>query len=144
MKKLILLLLAAAFAISVQAQKCKEKDVPAPVKDAFNKEYPNSKKTCWGKDSGNYMVAFHNGKAPVSVTYDPSGKRVITEMQTPVEDMPQSIMDYVKKNYPGEIIVEAAQITDAEGVVTYEVQVKDLDLIFDAKGNFVESLKCYE
>ena len=65
-------------------------------------------------------------------------------MQMPVEDLPQTVTEYVQKNYPGEIFVEVAQITDAGGIITYEVQVKDVDLIFDSKGNFITSMKCDE
>lgn len=143
MKKILLLLALAAFTGNAQAQKCKAKDVPAPVRNAFQTAYPDIKKTYWGKDSVNYQVAFFTGKAPISVTYDITGKRIITERQMPVEDLPKGIIEYVQKNYPGKIFLEAAQITDAEGVVTYETQVKDLALIFDNKGNFIESLKCY-
>ncbi len=134
------MLLLAAFVINVQAQKCKAKDVPPAVTNAFNKEYPNAKKCYWGKDSINYQVAFYAGKAPISVTYAAAGSRIITEMQMPVEDLPQGIADYVQKNYPGEIFRDVAQITDAAGIITYEVQVKDIDLVFDAKGNFLRSL----
>ena len=130
--------------VKAEAQKCKAKDMPPAVMEAFNKAYPNTKKTYCGKDSINYQVSFFDGKAPISVTYDAKGKRLITEKQMPAEDLPQNIPDYVKKNYSGEIFQEVAQITDGEGMVTYEVQVKDLDLIFDAKGNFLQSLKCYE
>ena len=144
MKKLFLLLTLAAFLNSAQAQKCSAKNVPAPVMDAFNKNYPDTKKCHWGKDSANYQVSFYNGKAPVAVTYSAGGKRIITEMQMPVEDLPQAVSAYVQKHYPDEIFQEVAQITDAAQVITYEVQVKDLDLVFDAKGNFITSMKCYE
>ena len=144
MKKLFLLLALAAYVSNAQAQKCSAKDVPAPVTDAFNKAYPVAKKCHWGKDSINYQVSFFTGKAPISITYNATGKRIITEMQMPVEDLPQTVTEYVQKNYPGEIFVDVAQITDAGGVITYEVQVKDIDLIFDSKGNFITSMKCYE
>ena len=144
MKKLFLLLALAAYVSNAQAQKCSAKDVPAPVTDAFNKAYPVAKKCYWGKDSINYQVSFFTGKAPISVTYDAAGKRIITEMQMPVEDLPQTVKGYVQKNYPGEIFQDVAQITDADGMVTYEVQVKDMDLVFDAKGSFLTSMKCYE
>jgi len=144
MKKLFLLLLLAAFFSNAQAQKCKAKDLPSSVMDAFHKDYPNAKKCYWGKDSINYEVAFFTGKAPISLTYDTTGKRIITEMQMPVEDLPQGVAAYVQKNYPDEIFKDVAQITDASGIVTYEVQIKDMALEFDAKGNYLESLKCNE
>ena len=144
MKKLLFFSMILLFMVKAEAQKCKAKDMPPAVMDAFNKAYPNTKKTYCGKDSSNYQVSFFNGKAPVSVTYDAAGKRLITEMQMAVEDLPQSITDYVQKNYPGEIFQDVAQITNADEKVTYEVQVKDMDLIFDAKGDFLESMKCYD
>ena len=144
MKKLLLFSLVLLFMAKAEAQKCKARDMPPVVMEAFNRAYPNTKKTYCGKDSSNYQVSFFNGKAPVSVTYDASGKRLITEMQMPVDDLPKSIMEYVQKNHPGEIFQDVAQITDEEGIVTYEVQVKDLDLVFDAKGNFLQSFNCYE
>lgn len=144
MKKYLFLLLLFASGNYVQAQKCKAKDVPAAVMDAFKMEYPTVKKAWWGKDSLHYHAGFFNGKAPGSVTYDITGKKVITEMQVLIEDLPLRIRDYVQKNYPGEIYKEAAQITDAAGIITYEVEVKDMDLIFDATGNFIQALKCYE
>ena len=144
MKHLFLLLLPVAIFSNAQAQKCKSKDVPAVVTNAFYKDYPNEKKCYWGKDSINYQVAFFMGKAPISVTYDANGKKVITETQMPVEDLPQGIAAYVQKNSPGEIFKEVVQAHDASGVISYEVQVKDMALEFDAKGNYLESLKCNE
>ncbi|MEO8711819.1 MAG: PepSY-like domain-containing protein [Parafilimonas sp.] len=144
MKHLFLLLLSVAVFIDVEAQKCKAKDVPSSVMDAFHKDYPNEKKCYWGKDSINYEVAFFNGKAPISVTYDAAGKKLSTEAQMPVEDLPKNITEYVQKNYPGEIFQNVVQITDGEGIISYEVQVKDMALEFDAKGNYLESLKCNE
>ena len=144
MKKLLLLFVLAIVISNLQAQKCSAKDVPAPVMETFNKAYPNEKKCHWGKDSIDYQVSFFTGKAPISVTYNAAGKRIITEMQMPVEDLPQSIIEYVQKNYQGEIFRDVAQITDAEGIITYEVEVKDMDLIFDAKGKFLASMKSDE
>lgn len=142
MKKLLLLPLFAAFFVGVKAQKCKEKDVPPQVVDAFHKDYPNAKKCYWGKDSINYQVAFYTGKAPVAVTYDAAGKKMLTEMQIPVEELPPNITAYVQKNYPGEIYKNVVQVTDAAGIISYEVEVKNVALEFDANGNFIESLPC--
>jgi len=144
MKSIFSFLLLASFVIQAKAQKLKTKDVPQPVLNAFKDSFPNVKKAYWGKDSIHYHVGFFYLKAPGSVTYDITGKRIISEMQLPVEDLPQSIVEYVQKKYPGEIVKEAAQIITGEGTVTYEVEINDLDLIFDAKGNFIKSFKCYD
>ncbi len=36
---------------------------------------------------------------------------------------------------------EAAKITDAHGVVTYEAEVKGMDLLFDSAGKFLKEVK---
>ena len=65
MKKLLLFALLSIVIVKADAQKCKAKDMPPAVMDAFNKAYPNIKKTYCGKDSLDYQVSFFDGKAPV-------------------------------------------------------------------------------
>jgi len=45
------------------------------------------------------------------------------------------------KNIRAKKIKEAAKITDAKGVVTYEAEVTGKDLIFDASGKFLKEIK---
>lgn len=144
MKRLMLILALYLQTAKTEAQKCKVKDVPAAVQNAFSTAYPGIKKTYWGKDSGNYHVAFCDGLSPVSVTYNTSGKRIITEMQIPAEDLPQNIMQYLRQHYPSEIFVDVAKLTDSLETETYEVQVKDLSLVFDVSGKLLQTLKCYD
>ncbi len=144
MKKALFCFILSIAASSTQAQKLAVKDVPFVVLNAFKDSFPAVKKAYWGKDSIHYHAGFFHLKAPGSVTYDSTGKRIITEIQVPVEDLPKLISDYIQKKYPAEMIKEAAKITDGMGVITYEVEIGGFDLIFDAKGNFLQSLKCYE
>jgi hypothetical protein len=143
MKKFFFLLLYPTIFYNAQGQKCKEKDVPAAVVQGFHKSYPTAKKCYWGKDSIYYQVAFYNGKAPVSVTYDDTGSPILTERQIPIEDLPTNIVAYVQKNYPGEIFKNVVQVTKSPGNVTYEVEVRDVALEFDGQGNYLEALKCH-
>jgi hypothetical protein len=55
--------------------------------------------------------------------------------------LPASIADYVAKNYKGEKIKEAAKLKMANGDINYEAEVKGMDLIFDANGKFIKSVK---
>ena len=50
-------------------------------------------------------------------------------------------MEYVKKTYKEDEVKEASKITDANGTVTYEAEVKGKDLIFDSNGNFIKAIK---
>jgi hypothetical protein len=44
----------------------------------------------------------------------------------------------VKAHYPGAKISEAGKVTDANGKISYEAEVKGKDLVFDENGNFVK------
>ena len=48
--------------------------------------------------------------------------------------------DYIGKNYAGQKIKEAAKIVDSKKVTTYEAEVKEGDLIFDANGKFLKKV----
>jgi hypothetical protein len=46
-------------------------------------------------------------------------------------------LDYIKQNFPNEKIKEIAKITNANGMITYEAEIKGTDYIFDAQGNLI-------
>lgn len=141
MKKVVLLMLLGGVLVNAQAQKLKSSDVPSSITQSFHKAYPSVKDVDWGKEGDKYEAEFDNNKTDMSVTYDNKGNLLETEMEISVQVLPQSIKDYVMKNYPSEKIKEAAKMTDPQGVVTYEAEVKKMDLIFDEDGNFKNTKK---
>ena len=141
MKKLILFLAIVVCCIQAQAQKMMAKNVPAAVTAAFSKSYPSIKDVDWSKDGNNYEAEYDENKIDMSVTYSASGKLIETEMEIDASMLPAPVMDYVKKNYKEDEVKEASKITAANGTVTYEAEVKGMDLIFDSKGKFIKSVK---
>ena len=141
MKKLILLLLIGGLFTKAEAQKLSAKDVPSAVMNAFNKAYPSIKDVDWSKKGDDYTASYDSKKVDNSVTYEVNGKLIETEIKIAPSTLPSGVMEYVKKNYKEDEVKEASKITDASGTVTYEAEVKDLDLIFDSKGDFIKSVK---
>jgi len=140
MKGLLIMIVAAVIALSVFSQKLNESQVPAAVKTAFEKKYP-SVKASWDKEDANYEANFkHDGKA-MSAVIGKNGTVVETETDIPVTDLPKAVQDYMKKNYPGVKIEEAARIVKANGDVNYEAEVHHKDVIFDAKGKYIKEAK---
>jgi hypothetical protein len=134
------MIVAAVIALSVFSQKLNESQVPAAVKTAFEKKYP-SVKASWDKEDANYEANFkHDGKA-MSAVIGKNGTVVETETDIPVTDLPKAVQDYMKKNYPGVKIEEAARIVKANGDVNYEAEVHHKDVIFDAKGKYIKEAK---
>ncbi len=142
MKRILFLLMSVTFFSNcADAQKIKSTEVPAAVKSAFEKQYPDVKDVDWEKEDSNYEAEFEVSKIETSVVYDANGTLIETEVEIAVSALPQIAQDYVSKNYPKSKISEAAKITSASDTVTYEAEVGESDLIFDANGNFVKEVK---
>ena len=141
MKKLALMMVAAMITSLTFAQKLQEKDVPAPVKTAFQKNFPQAKVEKWEKEGINFEAEFELNKSEQSVLFDAQGDIIETEIEIEISELPNGILDYVKKNYKGQSVKEAAKITDTKGTLTYEVEIKGMDLLFASNGKFVKEIK---
>jgi hypothetical protein len=140
MKKIIL----SAFVLSTlcsdaMAQDIKPKDVPAAVKDALTKKYPNATKISWEKEKGNYEANW-GGKSgeDTSVQFTPTGAFVEEVKAIPVSQLPTTVSTYVKANYNGAKIKEAGKVTDAAGNQFFEAEIKGKDWIFNENGKFLK------
>jgi len=141
MKNAILLLAVGFIAFTANAQKMKEANVPASVKTAFTKAYPNTKVGSWEKENGNYEAEFDLNKVEMSVLIDPNGTITETESEIKVSELSKTITDYCAKNYPGKKIAEASKIVDAKGVITFEAEINKNDFLFSADGAFIKESK---
>ena len=141
MKKLTAAMAVMLFATIIFAQKMQEKNVPANIKSAFQKKYPSAASVKWDKEEEKYEASFDLNKTGHSVLMDAQANISETEVEIELSQLPTGILDYVKNNYTGRKVKEAAKITDAKGIVTYEAEIKGMDLIFDSNGIFVKELK---
>ena len=134
-------MVAAIFASLAIAQKIQDKDVPVEVKTTFEKLYPNTKKIKWEKEQDHYEASFDLNKVDHSVLFDAKGNVLETEIEIEMKDLPKGVLEYIKANYAGKKVKEAAKITDDKGVVTYEAEIKGIDLLFDESGKFIKETK---
>ena len=138
MKKSMFIAAGLIISLAACAQKVKESDVPAVVKDAFKKTYKDVKEVKWEKEGANFEAEFEVGETDQSVVFDATGQVIETEIEIKVDELPSGVKDYVAKNYKDTKIKEATKITDSKGTVTYEAEIKGKDLIFDANGKFIK------
>lgn len=141
MKRNVLAVITAVFIMSgCYAQDLKSADVPAVVKSALVKKYPEAKNVSWEKENGNYEANW-GGKSGEdnSVQFSPSGTFIEIVKAIPVNKLPQAVAPYIKAHYNNAKISEAGLVTDANNKISYEVEVKGRDLIFDENGNFVKA-----
>lgn len=141
MKKLAMMIAVGMITSFSFAQKLQDKDVPTEVKTAFQKAYPNAKETKWDKEGDNYEASFDVNKVDNSVLFDAKGNMLESEIEIELSQLPPSITDYVKEHYSGQKIKEGAKITDSKGNVTYEAEIKGMDLLFDSNGKFIKEMK---
>jgi hypothetical protein len=141
MKKLALMIVAAMITSLSFAQKIQEKDVPASVKASFQKNYPNIKEVKWDKEGEKFEASYDLNKIDNSVLFDAQGNLLETEVEIELNQLPKGVLEYVKANYKGQNVKEAAKITDAKGIVTYEAEIKGMDLLFDNNGKFIKQIK---
>lgn len=101
-------------------------NVPAAVKNANMKKYPESKSfpVTWEKENGNYEANWggKDGEAN-SVQYTPSGNFIEIVKAIAIHELPANTIAYVKEHYKVNI-TEAGKVTDAKGNTFYEAQVK--------------------
>lgn len=138
MKKSIIII-AMAIGGTVTAQDLKTSAVPQAVKAAFVKKYPAASKVSWEKEDGNYEANW-GGKSGEdnSAAFTPAGAFVEIVLAIPVSELPKEVAPYISAHYKGAKIKEAGRVTDANGKISYEAEIKSGDLIFDEKGNFIK------
>jgi hypothetical protein len=143
MKKILFVLIAAqTFTLSLAAQsKLNESSIPELVKSKFKSLYPGSKVEHWAKEEGNYVAEFDYQKKEMVLFITPEGKVIKSEARIHPSEIPADAQAYIAKHYPGKKITDAVTTKDHQGNQIYEAEVGELDLIFDAKGQFIKSVK---
>jgi len=138
-KTALFLLVAMGLNYYSKAQDLKTKDVPAVVKQALAKKYPNATKVSWEKEKGNYEANW-GGKSgeDTSVQFTPAGVFVEEADAIPVSQLPANIAHYIKAHYNGAKIREASKVTDAAGNKMLEAEIKGKDLLFSETGSFIK------
>lgn len=146
MKKLIVFLAAAAFAIQVHAQseKVMAKDVPSSVITSFNQSHSDAKMVDWKKWDTNYEAIYDEDGTKKFTVYDPLGKVIENKIKIKESELPVTANDYIKKNHKDTVMKEYYKSTDASGIVTYSVKINDKKLVFDSKGNYKKTEDCKE
>lgn len=140
MKNLVFISTVLLFSSFAVAQGINEKDVPNVVKSTFSKKFPNQKHIKWKKEKETYEASFTSGKTEHSTVIDFNGNLLETEEEIPVKELPATAIAYIQKNYSGQKIKEAAKITDAKGIITFEAEVASKDLIFDKTGVYIKCI----
>lgn len=136
-----MILAIASVASCANAQKVDASKVPAAVKTSVAKKYPSTTVTKWEMEDGNYEANFKQDGKTMSAIFMPDGAFKESEVDIKTSELPPGVLDYVKANYQGKKVADAAKVTKADGTVNYEAEVNGKDVIFDANGKFIKEEK---
>lgn len=116
---------------------CLAQDIPQTVRDAFSKSFPGNTVKKWDKEDGNYEANFSKDGKTMSATFTAAGVLEETETDIKISELPSVVSDYIKSNYKGATIEEAAIIVKGDDTM-FEAEVKGKDLLFDKNGRFLK------
>lgn len=139
-------ILAALFFVTgvAVAQDINMKDVPAPVKDAFTKEYANATDVEWEKEMEYYNVEFDVNRMDNEVWYNASGTAVKKEQDITEADLPQSVRDAIKSGYADYRLDDIEKVWQ-NNVTSYKLELEkgndEIHVTFDANGKVTAERK---
>ena len=129
--KFLLILLLSVFQIvifipnTVSAQKLKPSEVPADVVQTLEEQYSYVKVTGWQKDGSNYIANIKDGATAGKVYLSAAGEWIRTLFTVPTSELPSSITDYVKDNFP-DYLISVSALEEMEDVNThYYLEVRE-------------------
>ena len=129
--KILFILLFAIFQVVtfnnnlVSAQKLKPTDVPADVVQTLEEQYSYVKVTGWQKDGDNYIANIKDGATNGKVFLSAAGEWIRTLFTVPASELPSSITDYVKENFP-DYLISVSALEEMEDVNThYYLEVRE-------------------
>lgn len=141
MKKIIgalVIVLSTAIALYAQEDKGKHATPTKEAKAGFEKKFPGASATKWEMEGADYEVNFKQKGEKMSAVFASNGTLKETETEIPTTKLPATVTGYVRRHYAGQKIKEAARIVKADGTVSYEAEVGEKDVLFDASGKLLK------
>ena len=129
-KLLFVLLLSVIQLVAVNfnnvfAQKLKPAEVPSDVVETLDEQYSYVKVTGWVKEGQTYVASIKDGSTSGKVYISGAGEWIRTLFNVPVNELPSSITDYVKENFP-DYLISVSALEEKEDMSThYYLEVRE-------------------
>ena len=143
---LCLLFVAGALSADEEKEaKISPDKLPAAVKKAVKKAFPDGKIVGASKEKENdkivYEVKLKVKKQNVEATFTPEGKLVSVEKQITTDDLPRAVRDEMEKRYPGATVKLAEEVTEGKKkfyeVLLVTAEKKTFEVKFAPDGKFL-------
>lgn len=107
---------------------------PAAVAQAFKEKFKTATQVKWGKEkNGDWEAEFTQDKQEMSANYSSAGAWLETEMELAFDALPNAVKTALK----GKKVKEVAKIIHSDGLVVYEAEVGNKDLLFNENGQAI-------
>lgn len=110
---------------TISAQKLKPTEVPSDVVQTLEEQYSYVKVTGWMKEGQTYIASIKDGATNGKVYLSAAGEWIRTLFTVPTNELPSSITDYVKANYPDYLISMSALEEKEDESTHYYLEVKE-------------------
>jgi hypothetical protein len=116
-------IIAFIFFISILSfsQKITADKVPAPVRQAFMKEFPKAMEPAWRADNDTYQVMFTLNGNRNAAKFDKEGAWIDKEQRIGLGDLPKEVTASIAKNFPGFKAYEAEKVEARTKGLMYNV-----------------------
>lgn len=142
---LAFVILAAPAAADQDERKIRMKDLPAAVRDAFEKQFPQARVSGVSEEKESDGIVYEiecrwKGRKH-DVTFKPDGSLVSVEETIPVEEVPAPVMTALKTRFPSARIKKVEKVTES-GAVAFEFELGKAakkEVKFSADGRLLEA-----
>jgi Putative beta-lactamase-inhibitor-like, PepSY-like len=135
-KSFTILMVLGGFCLNGFGQKLNDSQVPAAVKATFTKNYPGVIAS-WENEKGNYEAGFKKNGRAISALFEPGGTFLESEIVIKESELPAPARTYLEANYKNKKVKGYSKTTKADGTMTYEAEVDNMDLSFDSNGHLL-------
>jgi dihydroorotase len=122
-----------------------KKQLPSVVINSFNKAYPNAeiknitKETSKGKTY--YEIESMKDNTNLDVLYNNDGTPAEIEDAIPSSELPISVLNTLKQQYPNKKITKAERITKKSSTEYEVVLGKKIEVVLDSEGKIIKPKK---
>lgn len=105
------------------------------VQNAMEKMYPGISKLKWeNKENARWEAEFKNNGIETLAPFSTEGKLLRLEEEIAYSSFSKPAQNYITENFSGANVKEISKITDENGNVTLQAEIKDKNSIFDSQG----------
>jgi len=118
--KTSVLIMAAAFVLSLGACGQTAKDVPAGVASSLSQKFPKASNVKWARENDKEWEAeFKNDGKEYSANFDNSGTWMETEYEISIKEIPAAVKTTLDKEFAG-FKIKVSEISETKDAKVYE------------------------